>query len=187
MKSSNVSISFPGGSAGKESACNKGDLGLIPGLGRSPGEGKGYLLQYSSLENSMYYIVHGVTKSQTQLSNFPFHFQGFLVPQHLGQPASPTLFCFFIPLPHPVHLTLSWLTAWTMFPHASGPLHMQPSLPKTLVPYFFFFHPVGSFSSSNSQSKDTSLEELSLISLKRKGWMLVSCITCIWTSGLTMS
>ena len=44
---------FPGGSAGKESACNAGDLGLIPGLGRSPGEGKGYPLQYSGLKNSM--------------------------------------------------------------------------------------------------------------------------------------
>ena len=43
---------FPGGSAGKESACNVGDLGLIPGLGRSPGEGNGNLLQYSCLENS---------------------------------------------------------------------------------------------------------------------------------------
>ena len=46
---------FPCGSAGKESSCNAEDLGLIPGLGRSPGEGKGYLLQYSSLENSMDY------------------------------------------------------------------------------------------------------------------------------------
>ena len=44
---------FPGGSAGKESACKAGDLGSIPGLGRSPGEGKGYPLQYSGLENSM--------------------------------------------------------------------------------------------------------------------------------------
>ena len=60
------------GSAGKESACNVGDLGLIPGLGRSPEEGKGYPLQYSGLENSMDYIVHGVAKSQTQLSNFHF-------------------------------------------------------------------------------------------------------------------
>ena len=47
-----------------------GDLGLIPGFGRSPGEGKGYPLQYSGLENSMDCIVHGVTKSRTQLSNF---------------------------------------------------------------------------------------------------------------------
>ena len=60
-----VFLGFSCGSAGKESACNAGDLGLIPGLGRSPGEGKGYLLQYSGLENSMDYIVHGVTKSGT--------------------------------------------------------------------------------------------------------------------------
>ena len=60
------------GSAGKESACNTGDLGLIPGLGRSPGEGNGYPLQYSGLENSMNYTVCGVTKSQTRLSNFHF-------------------------------------------------------------------------------------------------------------------
>ena len=46
---------FPCGSAGKESSCNSGDLGLIPGLGRSPGEGKGYPLQYSGLEKSMDY------------------------------------------------------------------------------------------------------------------------------------
>ena len=44
-------MGFPGGSDGKESACNVGDLGSIPGLGRSPGEGKGYPLQYSCLEN----------------------------------------------------------------------------------------------------------------------------------------
>ena len=56
---------FPCGSAGKESACNAGDLGLIPGLGRSPGEGKGYLLQYSGLENSMDSIFHGIAKNQT--------------------------------------------------------------------------------------------------------------------------
>ena len=48
----NYTKGFPGGSAGKESACNAGDLGSIPGLGRSPGEGKGYPLQYSGLENS---------------------------------------------------------------------------------------------------------------------------------------
>ena len=65
-------MGFPGGSAGKESACNAGDLGLSPGLGRSPGEGKGYPLQYSGLENSMDCIVHGVAKSQAQPSNFHF-------------------------------------------------------------------------------------------------------------------
>ena len=58
---------FPHSSAGKESACNVGDLGSIPGLGRSPGEGKGFPLQYSGLENSMGCIVHGLTKSRTQL------------------------------------------------------------------------------------------------------------------------
>ena len=55
-------MDFPGDSAGKESACNVGDLGLISGLGRLPGEGKGYLLQYSGLDNSMDCIVHGVAK-----------------------------------------------------------------------------------------------------------------------------
>ena len=69
---------FPCGSAGKESACNVGDLSLIPGLGRSPGEGKGYLLQYSGLENSMDCVAHGVTKSQTRLSDFHFTSLHFL-------------------------------------------------------------------------------------------------------------
>ena len=61
--------SFPGSSAGKESTCNVRDLGLIPELGKFPGEGKGYPLQYSGLENSMdrgawQPTIHGVTKSQ---------------------------------------------------------------------------------------------------------------------------
>ena len=65
---------FPGGSDGKESFCNVGDLGSIPGWGRSPGEGNGSPLQYSCLENSVdrgawWAVVHGVTKSQTQLSD----------------------------------------------------------------------------------------------------------------------
>ena len=64
-------LAYPSGdSAGRESACNAGDLGLIPGLGRSPGEGRGYPLLYSGLENSMDCVVHGVTKSQTQLRDF---------------------------------------------------------------------------------------------------------------------
>ena len=53
-------MGFPWGSAGKESSCNAGDLGLILGLGRSPGEGKGYPFQYCGLENSIDSIVHGV-------------------------------------------------------------------------------------------------------------------------------
>ena len=56
---------FPGGSASKESACNAGDLGSIPGLGRLPGEGNSYPLQYSGLENSMDCIVHGVAELGT--------------------------------------------------------------------------------------------------------------------------
>ena len=62
------------GSAGKESTCNVRDLGSIHGLGRSPEEGKGYPLQYSGLENSMDCVVHRVTKSRTQLSDFHLHF-----------------------------------------------------------------------------------------------------------------
>ena len=56
---------------------NLGDLGSVPGLGRSPGEGNRYSLQYSGLENSMDYIVHRVTKSQTGVSEF--HFQGIAI------------------------------------------------------------------------------------------------------------
>ena len=63
---------FPCGSAGKESACNVGDLGLIPGFGRPPGEENGYSLQYCGLDNSMDCIAHGVAKSRTRLSNFHF-------------------------------------------------------------------------------------------------------------------
>ena len=58
-------MGFPESSVGKESACNTGDPGSIPGLGRSPGEGKGYPVQYSGLENSMGCTVHGVAKSDT--------------------------------------------------------------------------------------------------------------------------
>ena len=66
-------MSFPCGSDGKESACNAGDLGLTPGSGRSPGEGNGYPLQYSFLENSMgrgdwQATVYGAAKSWTPLS-----------------------------------------------------------------------------------------------------------------------
>ena len=73
---------FPGGSEVKTSACNAGDLGSIPGLGRSPGEGNGSSLQYSCLENPMdggawWATVHGVAKSQTQLSKFIEWSSGF--------------------------------------------------------------------------------------------------------------
>ena len=65
-------LGFPGGSAGNESAYNARDLGSVPELGRSPGERNGYPLQYSGLKNFMNCIVHGVTKSRTQLSDFHF-------------------------------------------------------------------------------------------------------------------
>ena len=58
----------------KNPPANAGDLGSILGLGRSPGEGKGYPLQYSGLESSMDCIVHGITKSRTRLSDFHFYF-----------------------------------------------------------------------------------------------------------------
>ena len=89
-------LGFPSDSDGKESVCNAGDLGLIPGLGRSPEDGNGYPLQYSGLENSIrggngtplqysclenpmdggawWAAVHGVTKSRTRLSDFTFTF-----------------------------------------------------------------------------------------------------------------
>ena len=65
-------MDFPGGSVGKESACNVGNLGPVPGFGRSPGKGNSYPLQYSGLEESMDCTVHGVTKSQTRPSDFHF-------------------------------------------------------------------------------------------------------------------
>ena len=76
---STIFLGFPGGSDGKESACNAVDLGLIPGLGRSLGEGNGYVLQYSCLENSRdrgawSVTVHSVAKSWMWLSDSHFHF-----------------------------------------------------------------------------------------------------------------
>ena len=78
-------LGFPCGSAGKESACNVGDLGSICGLGRSPGEGKGYPLQYSGMENSM--DLYSPTRSQRVGHNwatFTFHFQVSFAISSLG-------------------------------------------------------------------------------------------------------
>ena len=74
------------GSAGKESACNMEDLGLVPKPGRSPGEGNGCLLPYSGLVNPMAYIVHGVAKSWAWLSDLHFHFIHCSWECRLGQP-----------------------------------------------------------------------------------------------------
>ena len=68
----NVEKCFPSGSVVKNPLANAGDAGLFPGVGRSPGEGKGYPLQYSGLENSMNCIVHGIAKNWTRLSDFHF-------------------------------------------------------------------------------------------------------------------
>jgi len=70
-------LGFPCDSAGKESAYSAGDLGSISGLRRSPGEWKDYPLQYSGLEKSMDYVVYGVAKSWTLLSEFHFHTKTF--------------------------------------------------------------------------------------------------------------
>ena len=69
-----IFLGFPCGTADKESACNVGYVVSISGLGRSPGEGKGYPLQYSGLESSMDSIVHVFAKSRTWQSDFHFHF-----------------------------------------------------------------------------------------------------------------
>ena len=66
-------LGFPGSSAGKEFACSVGDLGFIPGLGRSPGEGKGYPLQYSGLENSMDCTVNGGHKESDTTEQLSLH------------------------------------------------------------------------------------------------------------------
>ena len=104
-------MGFPHSSVGKESTCNAGDPGSIPGLGRSPGKGKGYPLQYSGLENSMDCIVHGVTKSQTRLSDFHFHFDydhsdGCVVISTV------VLICISLIISHIEHLWLSVYLLW---------------------------------------------------------------------------
>ena len=86
-------MKFPGGSDGKESACNAGDSGSIPGLGRSAGEGNGHPLQYSCLENPMdggawWATVHGVAKSWTRLSDFPFTFHFYALEKEMATHSS---------------------------------------------------------------------------------------------------
>ena len=71
-------MGFPYGTAGKESVCNAGDLGSIPKLGRSPGEGKGYPLQYSGLENSMDCIVHGGHKELDTTEPLSLHLSSIM-------------------------------------------------------------------------------------------------------------
>ena len=109
-----VFLGFPCDSDGKESTCNAGDPGPIPGLGRSPEEVKGDPLQCSGLENSMGCIVHRVAKSRTQLRNFQFHF-----------PTSP-----LCPRTRSRSNLKSWLTLFTRAMRARG---RQRTLPKRPV------------------------------------------------------
>ena len=76
----------------KNPTCNAGDLGSIPGLGRSPGERKGYPLWYSGLENSMDSVVHGVAKSQTRLSDFDSFVRVVFSPWLLKEPRKKCLY-----------------------------------------------------------------------------------------------
>ena len=97
-----VFLGFPCGSAGKESVCGSETWIRSLGWEDSPGEGKGYPLQYSGLENSMDCIVHGVPKSQTRLSNFHFHFQrNYFLIYLLSLP--PTAFRRAYPTPLPMN------------------------------------------------------------------------------------
>ena len=98
-------IYIPDSSVGKESACNAGDPRSIPGLGRSTGEGIGYPLQYSCLENSMDCIVHGVTKSGPRVSNFHFISVTYVFHQ-ISASFSHYFFKYFF-LPHSLSLSHS--------------------------------------------------------------------------------
>ena len=104
-----VFLGCPCGSAGKESTYNVGDLGSIPNLERSPGEGKGYPLQYSGQKNSMDCTVHGIAKSQTQLRDF--HFQHF----HGARQGVPSAKCIW----YPVNITFCGLHLYMDLERAS--------------------------------------------------------------------
>ena len=110
-------LGFLRSSAGKESNCNARDLGLILGLGRSPGEGKGYPLQYSGLENSVDRIVHGVTKNQTQLSNPSLH-----VTLHQTGPWCRCQCAIIDPQP----LNAAYQLHWHLDPHLPDVLSSRP-------------------------------------------------------------
>ena len=124
-----VFLCFPGGSVGKESACNAGDLGSISGLGRSPGEGKSYPFQYSGLENSLDCMMHGVTKSQAQLSDFyirlqvdypifPPPFRSNDNPQCIDDTHDPLLSCSLLLMLNKVqNISTRWLCMLRHFSH----------------------------------------------------------------------
>ena len=119
--------SLPSGSASKESARNAGDLGSIPGLGRSSGEGKGCPFQYSGLENSMDYIVHTVVKSRTRLRDF--HIHSLMYKTQNEESTSNELFCL-----EPCnrrHCTYSVL----VMPHKNGVVQTSPDFKAKEIQY----------------------------------------------------
>ena len=116
-----VFLGFPHGSAGKESACNVADPGLISGLGRRPGEGNGYPFQYSGLEDSMDCIVHGVTNSWIWLSNFHFHHEDPEV-MPLRETWIHPLLCLHYPCPLPKESQVLLHTGAPPEPSESAPL-----------------------------------------------------------------
>ena len=106
-------MGFPGGSDNKEPACNAGDLGLIPGSGRTPGEGNGYPLQYSCLEDSMdrrvwQVTVQEVTESRTRLNDFHWARSNFVL-SHLSLFGMATKICL------PWTKKTSWLPHWELY------------------------------------------------------------------------
>ena len=123
-----MSQGFPDSLVAKES----GNPGLIPGLGRSPGEGKGYPLQYSGLENSMDYIVLGVAKSWTRLSNFHFHHELASL-DYSSNPQNSALHCCIIIISHTRKLRIQCLRHWWQQEEwngcrftSLGDLHLNP-------------------------------------------------------------
>ena len=107
-----VFLGYSGGSASKELTCNVGDLGSIPGFQRYPGEGKGYPLQYSGLENSMDCIVHRVAKSQTRLKDILFHIES---------ESHSVLSDSFDPMDYTIHGILQTrILEWVVFPFSRG-------------------------------------------------------------------
>ena len=115
-------LGFPCGSAGKESTCNVGDLGSIPGLGKSLGEGKGSPLQYPGLENSMDCIFCGVSKSRIQLNDF--HFTSLHIPSYVRF-KSFTHFLIVICL----YYWVLWVTYFTVFYQIYGLFSLSVTCP----------------------------------------------------------
>ena len=149
-----VFLGFPCGSPSKDSSCNVGDLGAIRGLGRSPGEGKGNLLQYYGLENSMGSRVHGVAKSRTRLRDF--HFTPLSVTLAVGLSYMAFIILRYISL-YP-HFLKSFYCKWMLnfikrFLSVYGNDHMVFSLQFVIVEYHIdwfadmeeFLHPWNKF------------------------------------------